>query len=226
MSERVLAWTFEPDGFHRWLIPRVVHDSQLDVSALRATALEVASSGDVVVDDYLGGLRIFRDDPEGWDSVFTPDPNVNATDEHYAIVMAGHLRPTSEISWWSHRVALGAMQHLGWDGDPSFLWRGRSLATLAAETENAALADAMAGVRPSLGGWLSVEDARLQLESLADARSQAVVGDPTPWFRGTYFESLSTSELTERTILAFSELSVMLKTAVDREEALRLVLWS
>ena len=226
MSERVLAWTFEPESFHSWLISRVGRGSELDHAALLATAKELASNGDAVVDGYLRGLRFFRDDPEIWDPLFTTDPDVNETDERYAIAMGGHLRPTPEISWWSHRVALAALKQLGWEGDPSQLWDGRSLATLAAESRNPVLAEALAAARPSLGGWMSLDDARVQLASLVDAQSRAIGDDPTHWFRGTMFETLTASELTQRVRLALSEFSAMLKTAVDRGEALRLVLWS
>ncbi|MCA1692022.1 MAG: hypothetical protein LC733_07435, partial [Actinobacteria bacterium] len=90
--------------------------------------------------------------------------------------------PTPEISWWSHRFALAALKQLGWEGDPSLLWDGRSLATLAAESRNPVLAEALAAARPSLGGWMSLDDARVQLASLVDAQSRAIGDDATHWF--------------------------------------------
>jgi hypothetical protein len=226
MSERVLAWTFDPERFHSWLIPRVVRGSSLDVAALLTTAKDIVSDPDDVVDAYLRALRFFRDDSELWESIFTTDPDVNETDEHYAIAMGRHLRSTTEISWWSHRIALAALEPVGWGGDPSLLMHGRTLATLAAESENSVLAEALAGARPSLGGWLSVDDARFLLESLLDAKARASMADPSPWFQGTMFETLTPPELAERVSLALSEFSTVLKTAVDRGEALRVVLWS
>jgi hypothetical protein len=224
MSEQVFAWTFDPEAFHCWLVPRVIDGSYLNPEALRMTAAEVFFGGDAVV-EYLEALRFFRDDTESWESTLLADPNVDARDEQYAIAMAGHLHPVSDISMWSHQVALGALRHLGWNGDPHFLWSGHGLGTLAAESGNAALTQALATARRSLGGWLRVEEARVQLAALLDVQSRALPDDVTVWFEGTIWATLTPSELTERVMLALSEFSAVMTAAVDRGEALRLVLW-
>lgn len=224
MSERVFAWTFDPEAFHRWLLPRVIEGSDLNPETLRATAAEVFFGGDVAV-EYLEALRFFRDDTESWESTLLADPDVDARDGQYAIAMAGHLHPVSDISMWSHQVALGALRHLGWNGDPHFLWSGNSLGTLAADSGNAALTRALATARRSLGGWLRVEEARVQLAALDDVRSQDLPDEVTLWFQGTMEGTLTPSELTERVMLALSEFSAVMAAAVDRRQALRLVLW-
>lgn len=224
MSERVFAWTFDPDAFHRWLLPRVIDGSDLNPEALRAAAAEVFFGGDAVV-EYLEALRFFRDDTESWESTLVADPDVEARDEQYAIAMAGHLHPVSDISIWSHSVALGALRHLGWNGDPSLLWSGNTLDTLGAESGSAALTQALATARRSLGGWLRVEEARVQLAALDDVRSRALPDEVTLWFQGTMEGRLTPPELTERVMLALSEFSAVMTAAVDRREAVRLVLW-
>lgn len=224
MSERVYAWTFDPEAFHRWLVPRVIDGSDLNNEALRATAAEVFFGGDMAV-EYLEALRFFRDDTESWESTLSGDPDIDARDEQYAIAMAGHLRPVSDISMGSHHVALGALRHLDWHGDPSFLWWGNGLETLAAESGNAALTQALATARRRLGGWLRVEEAQVLLAALLDVRSRALPDDVTVWFEGTIWGTLTPSALTERVMLALSEFSSVMTAAVDRGEALRLVLW-
>ena len=225
MSERVFAWTFDPEAFHRWLVPQVIDGSHLNSEALRATAAEVFFSGDVAV-EYLEALRFFRDDTESWESTLSGDPAIDTRDEQYAIAMAGHLRPVSDISMWSHQVALGALRHLGWDGDPHFIWSGNGLDTLAAESGNAALTQALATARRSLGGWLSVEEARVQGAALLDFQSRALREDVTLSFRDTMWVAQTPSELIERVKLALSEISAVMTAAVDRGEAVRLVLWA
>jgi hypothetical protein len=224
MAERVYAWTFDPQAFHQWLITRVIHGSDLSPEALRATAVEVFLGGDVAV-DYLEALRFFHDDPESWESTLSGAPDIDARDEQYAIAMGAHLHPVSDISIWSHSVVWCALRHLGWDGDPSFLWLGRGLDTLAADSGNVALTQALARARRSLGGWLRVDDARVQLAALLDVRSRALPADITPWFQGTVDGTLAPSALTERVMLALSEFTAVMTAAVDREEALRLVVW-
>ncbi|CAA9414436.1 hypothetical protein AVDCRST_MAG82-1005 [uncultured Rubrobacteraceae bacterium] len=224
MSERVFAWTFDPEAFHRWLVPRVIDGSDLKAEALRATAAEVFFGGDVAV-EYLEALRFFRDDAESWESTLLLDPDVDARDEQYAIAMARHLHPASDISTWSHQVALGALRHLAWNGDPHFFWWGNGLGTLAAESGNAALTQALATARRSLGGWLRVEEARVQLAALDAVRSQDLPDEVTLWFKDTIWGTLTPSELTDRVMLALSEFSAVMTAAVDRGEALRLVLW-
>jgi hypothetical protein len=175
--------------------------------------------------EYLEALRFFRDDTESWQSTLVADADVDARDEQYAITMAGHLHPVCDISVWSHDVALGALRHLGWNGDPHFLWRGNALDTLAGASGNAALAEALATARRSLGGWLRVEETQVLLAALLDVRSRALAEDVTGWFEGTTWGTLTPSELTERVLLALSEFSTVMTAAIDREEALRLVLW-
>jgi hypothetical protein len=225
MSERVLAWTFDPKAFHRWLVPRVVDGPQLDPEALRATAAEVFFAGDAAV-DYLEGLRFFRDEPESWESTLSRDPDIDARDEQYAIAMARHVHPVPDISFWSHRVALGALRQVGWDGDPSFLWLGNGLDSLAAESGNVALTRALATARRTLGGWLRVEEAEVQLAALLDVRSRILPHDVVTSFRGTMWETLTPPELSEMVMRALAELVAVMTAAVDRKEALRLVLWT
>ncbi len=74
MSERVLAWTFDPEAFHGWLVPRVIHGSDLNPDGLRATAAEVFFGGGDVAVGYVEGLRFFRDDRESWESTLSADP--------------------------------------------------------------------------------------------------------------------------------------------------------
>ena len=68
--------------------------------------------------EYLEALRFFRDDAESWESTLLADPDVDARDEQYAIAMARHLHPASDISTWSHEVALGALRHLAGAATP------------------------------------------------------------------------------------------------------------
>jgi len=226
MTERLFAWTFDPEAFHRWIISQVIRGTELDVEALRATAAEVFFRDDSAATHYFEALGITRDDPESWESTFSSDPDVDAKDELYALAMAAHLRSSPDISPWAHDVAVGALRQHGWEGDPSFLWRGHGLETLAAQSGNATLARALARARRSLGGWLSVEEARVQVGSLDEARSRPLPADPTVWFRGTIFGTLAPSELTELVRQVLAEFSAVMRSAVDRGEAVRLVLWS
>ncbi|MGH9223778.1 MAG: hypothetical protein ACRD2W_08325 [Acidimicrobiales bacterium] len=226
MSHKVLAWTFNPEAFHRWLVPRIVRDGKLDVAALASTAADVASYRAPIAMEYLEGLRIHPDDPESWEPLFELDPNVDSRDELYAIAMAGHLRSAADVSFWSHDLARVVLKRLGWEGDPSVLWLGHGLATLAGTSGDSALAAAISTARRSLGGWLSVHQAEKYLEFLLSFGAKPLPPDMRSWFEGTTHAALAPEELGERVEGALSELTAMASDAVDRGEALRLVYWS
>lgn len=225
MSQKVLAWTFDPQAFHGWLLPRVLRHGALDVAALAAAAEEVASTRAPSVLAYLEALRIHPDEPESWESIFTLDPDVDSSDELYAIAMGGHLHAAAQVSFWSHDLAGVALSKLGWEGNPALVWLGHRLTTLADSSGSDALARAMSRARGSLGGWLSLDDAQRYLKSLVTLRTKPLPPDMREWFRGMA-SALPPEELRERVDAALTELTSVIADAVDREESLRLVYWS
>lgn len=226
MAETLLAWTFDPEALHRWLVPQTVVDGRLSLPGLLTAAKKAWELDTPVVDDYLSALALDRNDPESWEPIFSPEPDVDVSEELYAVAIGHQVQAAQHFSPWSH-VLLGiAAKRMGVQGDPSQLWTGHGLSTLAASSGNDAFARAFSRTRSSLGGWLPLSEAEKQLTLLRSLDAIELPDDIGRWFTGSWFETLPLDELSSRIRTATREAVTLVETAVARNRALRVVLWS
>lgn len=201
--------------FHRWLDPQVMVEGDFSSLLLRDVAMEVARRDEPAVVEYLESFRLSRDDEEAWEEEFHEWVGDHCAD-WYVYSMAGHMRACP-------RPSMAAYKRLQWLLPKSVGWSAHSTASLLdgwplrfllEDYGDRSLHNALGrDLRAGGAGWPSVGGGWLPAEAV-----------------GTYRDHLDRSlcaipETELAGVKAYvNEVTAMLDAAIERDEALRMVI--
>ena len=215
MSHR--AWTFDPRAFHVQLEEQIVEDGEVRLDKLLGLVRGVVENASSVAWETLGYMRFDEEDLE------MPAPNSDEYVAHrwYMFALAPWLLPAPSLPGWG---ALKMVLPLaGWsDEDVRTLIRGQPLGSLARDYGS----DTIAAEFGCMGeyGWLDLiaaEEMSARLTGVRDlffSPPQEGMEELVDWAK------MISRDPVEMLTVAYNTTQEMLQTALEREEALFLVL--
>jgi hypothetical protein len=212
------AFTFSPKPFHRRVSEAIAAGQELDLHALHQmaqAALHRATS------ETWQALEAMRFEPRWLD---VSEPDVSHSTEWYALLLAQQLTPAPALSrdgFAAFVILRQALPALEWDrGDIHALILGDPLQTLLASAGDSRFTSEFAGI-DQYGGWLSQARLRHMSSKLQSAQASAAATAPQVT---SLLEEIGVFSPAESLRVALTMAHEMVQTALDREQALFLVL--
>ena len=208
------SWSFDPNAFHSWLIPRIVDDGKLQLDSLRKVAREVSDAATGARRLYIEMIGLFDED-------FADDEWIHQ-DKLYAASMAGHLEEGPAAN--HIRLAEPILAVAGWTSEEiRSLVHGDKLASLVTSSGSVALMDQV-GLHledQRYGGWFSVGRARELIEKLTSL--EHLFRRPSRSLLDRYPADLDDARLRSLLLTSFEEAITPLTYSVDHSLAMRMV---
>jgi hypothetical protein len=208
------SWLFDPNTFHAWLIPQIIHDGRLQLDSLRNLVQKVSDVSRVADRIYLEMIGLGDED--------FADDELTHQDKLYAASMAGHLKegPTAD-----HILLVEPLLSVAdWASEEiRSVVHGDKLATLVKSSGSEVLTDQV-GVHLNdrrYGGWFSVERAQELMTKLTGL--EHLFRNPSRSVLDRYSPDLDDARVRSLLLTSFQEATAPLRTSVQQGLAMRLV---
>jgi hypothetical protein len=212
------AFTFSPEPFHRRMAEAIAAGQELDLRALHQMAQAALHRATSETWQALEAMRF----EQRWLDVSEPD--LPHSTEWYALLLAQELTSAPGLSRdgvAAFAILRQALPALEWEqGDIDALIFGDPLQTLLASAGDARFTSEFAGI-DQYGGWLSQTRLRHMSSKLQSAQSSAAATAPQIT---NLLEEIGVFSPAESLRVSLTMAQVMVQTAMDREQALFLVL--
>lgn len=215
------AYTFDPVKFHIMLEERVIYKRKLSVDALFSMAKEIVINADETTLDTLKYLRYSNE----W--LCASGLEFCLTGEWYMIAIASVLSPAPSLSSRlpaSYYFLELALPVLGWtEGQVKKLLCGKPLRTLV-ETSGNSLFIAEFSALDQFGGWIDLYSVRTIFSRLQLLQDQFSFPSSNITDTITELSEMWNQDPRKMLVSAYSDAEDMLKTAIERNSALFLIL--